>query len=152
MSLIGKSVHWCWLGRTEPAWRIKQHLPSKTMLSESWTITNQDNWHCTSNDLLCLPFDYKISMLQCQKQVLYHCGKVSISTQHTNKQSELIALNRSGTQQQTCIADGHSTWHASKYKVHKIHQKYILKKRMPPVAYIPSISGTLGDTHVYRHM
>ena len=30
----------------------------------------------------------------------------------------------------------------------KVLQK---KKRMPPVAYIPIISGTLGDTGVYRH-
>ena len=45
------------------------------------------------------------------------------------------------------------TWHAdaSKYKVHKPHQWYILKKGCPPVAYIPYISSTLGDTGVPRH-
>ena len=39
-------------------------------------------------------------------------------------------------------------WHAYKYKVHKVHQRYIFKKGCPPVAYIPYISGTLGDTDV----
>ena len=28
------------------------------------------------------------------------------------------------------------TWHACKYKVHKLHQRYILKKGCPSVAYI----------------
>ena len=28
------------------------------------------------------------------------------------------------------------TWHACKYKVHKLHQRRILKKGCPPVAYI----------------
>ena len=28
------------------------------------------------------------------------------------------------------------TWHACKYKVHKLHQRYILKKGCPPLAYI----------------
>ena len=40
-----------------------------------------------------------------------------------NKVSELIALYRQGTQQQTWISNGEFTWHASKYKVNKLHQK-----------------------------
>ena len=56
-----------------------------------------------------------------------------------------------GTTTKTGIAYGNSTWRASKYKVYKLHQRYILKKRMPPVACVPSISDTLGDTGVYRH-
>ena len=50
------------------------------------------------------------------------------------------------------------TWHACKYTVHKLHQRCILKKRMlpsppkHPVAYMPYISGTFGDTGVHiRH-
>ena len=52
------------------------------------------------------------------------------------------------------------TWHACKYKVHKLHHRHILKEGRPPpppppppppqVAYIPYISGTLGDTGVHR--
>ena len=38
------------------------------------------------------------------------------------------------------------TWHACKYKVHELHQRYILfssfKKGCPPVAYTPYVSGT----------
>ena len=40
---------------------------------------------------------------------------------------ELISLNRQGTQQQTWIAYGHSTWHASKYKVHKLQQRMCIQ-------------------------
>ena len=40
------------------------------------------------------------------------------------------------------------TWHACKYKLHKLHQGYSLKIGCPPVAYIPYISGTLGDRGV----
>ena len=42
------------------------------------------------------------------------------------------------------------TWFVSKYKIHKLHQRYSLKKGCPPVAYIPSISGTLSDTGMYK--
>ena len=47
------------------------------------------------------------------------------------------------------------TWHASKYKVHKLHQRYILKRDASPppphlVARTPSISNTLGNTGVYK--
>ena len=41
--------------------------------------------------------------------------------------------------------------HACKYKVHKLHQRYILNKGCSQVAYIPYISDTLGDTGVHRH-
>ena len=30
----------------------------------------------------------------------------------------------------------------SKYKAHKLHERYMLKKECPPVAHIPFISGT----------
>ena len=50
------------------------------------------------------------------------------------------------------------TWHANKYcKVHKLHQRCIFKKRCPaplpppPNSFKPIISGTLGNTGVYRH-
>ena len=43
------------------------------------------------------------------------------------------------------------TWHASKYKVHNLHQRYVLKNLCPQAAYTPSTSGTLSDTSVYRH-
>ena len=49
-----------------------------------------------------------------------------------NKQRELIVFNRQGTEQQTWIAYGNSTWHTNKYKVHKLHQRYILKKEDVP--------------------
>ena len=79
----------------------------------------------------------------------------------SNKQRKLRAPNRQGTQQRTRITYGSSTWHASKCKVYKLHQRYFLerkkkkkkkeKKDAPPsVAYKPSNSGTLGDTGVYR--
>ena len=44
------------------------------------------------------------------------------------------------------------TWHAAecKYKVHNLHQRYILNKGCSQVAYIPYISDTLGDTGVHR--
>ena len=42
-----------------------------------------------------------------------------------NKQREMIALDRQGTQQQTWIAYGNSTLHASEYKVYTLHQGYI---------------------------
>ena len=35
------------------------------------------------------------------------------------------------TTTKTSIAHGNSTWHASKYKIHKYTTKYILKKRCP---------------------
>ena len=38
----------------------------------------------------------------------------------------------------------------SNYKVYKPHRRYILKKECPQVAYIPSISGTLGDRGVHN--
>ena len=43
------------------------------------------------------------------------------------------------------------TRHACKYKLHKLHQRCIPRKGFHPVAYIPYISGTLGDTGVHRH-
>ena len=43
------------------------------------------------------------------------------------------------------------TWHASKYKVHKLQQRYILQKGCLLIVYIPYISGTLGNTNVQRH-
>ena len=48
-----------------------------------------------------------------------------LASGRTKKQGELIRLSRQGTQQQTWIAYGNSTWHASKYKVHKVHRGYI---------------------------
>ena len=41
------------------------------------------------------------------------------------KQRQLIALNRKGAQQRAWIAYGDSTWHASQYKVNKLHQKIL---------------------------
>ena len=44
-----------------------------------------------------------------------------------NQQREVIALNRQGTQQQRPESPhGYLTWHASKYRVHKLHRRYIL--------------------------
>ena len=66
-----------------------------------------------------------------------HCGKTGgertpNKSQHTNftleKGNNQIVLNRQGTQQQRPeIAYSNCTWHASKYKVPKFHQRYILK-------------------------
>ena len=62
-----------------------------------------------------------------------------------DKWREIIALNRQGTQQHTWIAYSNSTLHASEHRVHKLHQRYILKKMMPPVAY------TLHCRHPWQH-
>ena len=45
------------------------------------------------------------------------------------------------------------TRHACKYKVHKLHQRYIPPKTMAPSGrmYMPYISGTLDDTGVHGH-
>ena len=42
------------------------------------------------------------------------------------------------------------TWHARKYKVHKLLQRYIVIKD-DPMAYFWYISGILGDKGVHRH-
>ena len=45
-----------------------------------------------------------------------------------HRQRKLTALDRTrATTTETWIADGNSTWHASKYKVPKLHQRYCLK-------------------------
>ena len=43
------------------------------------------------------------------------------------------------------------TWPGCKYKVHKLHQRHILKKECPQVTSVPYISGILGDTGVHKH-
>ena len=46
----------------------------------------------------------------------------------SNQQGEIIALDMQGTQQQRPESpSANSTWHASKYKVHKLHRGYILR-------------------------
>ena len=44
-------------------------------------------------------------------------------------------------------------WYANKYKIHKLHQRYILKKGCPPSGTYTFhyITGTLIDTGEYRH-
>ena len=71
-------------------------------------------------------------------------------TSTINKHREIIAHDRQGMQQQRPESPSNSTWRASKYKVYKLHQRYILKKGWPQW-HIPSISGTLGESGVYRH-
>ena len=71
---------------------------------------------------------------------------------HLSQQREIIALDRQGTQQQrpespTVTPPGVRV-NTSSYK---LHQRYILEKGCPKWHNIPSISGTLGDTGVYRH-
>ena len=56
-----------------------------------------------------------------------------ISEHPSFQQRELTALNRQGTQQQ---AYSNSTWHASKYTAHKLHQRYFLNDMLEKQAKI----------------
>ena len=71
-----------------------------------------------------------------------------IHDQNQQTKGNYSARQTRDTTTKTSIAHGNSTWHASKYKIHKLHKKVHPQKKMPPEAYIPSISGTLGDTGV----
>ena len=69
-----------------------------------------------------------------------------------NKQREKIALDRQGTQKQKPESPTVSPPGV------RVNTRYInstkgtsLKKDAPSGIYTPSISGTLGDTGVYRH-
>ena len=42
----------------------------------------------------------------------------------------------------TTLAFGNCTWHASKYKVHKLHQRYSHEKRTSSVAFTPHFRHT----------
>ena len=69
-----------------------------------------------------------------------------------NKQGSSLALEGRPTKQQRPESPTVTLiWHASKYKAHKLHQRYIPSKGCPRAAHIPCISGTLGHTGVYRH-
>ena len=65
---------------------------------------------------------------------------------------ETIALDRQGTQQQRSESPT-VTPPGVRVNIRYINPPKVLpqKKRMPPMAYIPSISKTLGDTGVRRH-
>ena len=64
------------------------------------------------------------------------------------KQRSWLVLKRCHTNTTTKARVAYSTltWHASKYKVHKFNQRYMLKKKgCPSVACLPFISGMLRD-------
>ena len=69
----------------------------------------------------------------------------------TNKQRDIIALDRQGTQQQRPESPTVTPPGVREMQGTETPPKVHPQKRMPPVAYIPSISNTLGDTGVYRH-
>ena len=64
-----------------------------------------------------------------------------------NQTRELISARKTSHKHSNKDLSRLLTWHVSKYKVglHKLHQSYILCKGRP------FISGTLGDTGVYKH-
>ena len=81
------------------------------------------------------------------------------NTEHNLKQNEaqwLWRINRQISTQKTSPTVT-LTWHANKYTVHKLHQRCILVIGCPPPPMactyigIPSISGPLSDTGVYKH-
>ena len=72
-----------------------------------------------------------------------------------NQQRELVSTRKTShinTTTKTWAPTLTLTWHASKYKVHKLHQRHILKKgALRWYIYIPCVSGTLSNTGVCRH-
>ena len=64
-----------------------------------------------------------------------------------NQTRELISARKTSHKHNNKDPSRLLTWHVSKYNVglHKLHQRYILYKGRP------FISGTLGDTGVYKH-
>ena len=61
----------------------------------------------------------------CKDYSRTNCLATAVST---NKKGEITALGNQGTQQQR---PGNSAWHASKYRVHKLNQRYILIRCSP---------------------
>ena len=112
-----------------------RHIPGHGPVNISWLQEFQERISCRFGrqgdwDPTCWQtahFLYTSHILCCE----YSCLNIRSDYIHLeNQQSrELISAQRSHTQQQQRSEPTETlTWHVSKYMVHKVHQRYILKK------------------------